>query len=190
MTPKDKALHTLSRVVVNFQRLEHNLKLLSNLGPIYGHIESIESQLERRLEKSSRFTLGAAINSWIDVLNGKTMPEGRTEDLFSITINHNITFNLDPSVQEAHANGLKALLEERNAIIHGGLADFPWNSESDCEGLIVYLDSLNSAIGEHMQFLKSISESLQRVFKSNTIVIEPGKNEWEYRASLLQTYDV
>ena len=181
MTPKDKALHTLGRTVLNFQRLEYCLRLLSRLGPLEGSIYKIEKQWETRVEQSERFTLGNAIYAWIDVLDGKVEKPALTNDLFAVTMRTRISFAIQPEIREAHAEGLKALLEERNLIIHGGLVRYPWDSDPDCIELTTYLESLNGAIEEHMQFLEPIANSLIDLSNS-TVEITPGEHPGQYIA--------
>lgn len=188
MTPKDAALHTLGRTVVNFQRLEHNLKLLASLAPFETYAHTVDSHILKQREKADRFTLGAAITSWIDVLDGKVVKHERIDDLYSATISRRMVFNLDPDVQEAHANGLKALLEERNTLIHGGLVRFPWESEADCLELTTYLESLIAAIAEQMQFLEPIADSL-RELDNGTLVIEQGETTRQFVAYMVPKGD-
>ena len=181
MIPKDKALHTLGRTVVNFQRLEHCLKLFSRLGPLEGPIYKIEKQLEGRAERSERFTLGNAINAWLDVLDGKVERPALINDLFAATMRTRISFAVQPEIKESHAEGLKALLEERNLIIHGALVAFPWDSDPDCIELTTYLESINGAIKEHMQFLEPIANSLIDL-SNGPVEIAPGEHPRQYIA--------
>jgi hypothetical protein len=61
VTFKDLALRAVGRTVVNFQRLEHNLKFAARLGPLDGVLAKVQRDLERRTEKASSSTLGKAI---------------------------------------------------------------------------------------------------------------------------------
>ena len=67
-TPKDLALRAVGRTVVNFQRLEHNLKVLARLGPVEGVLAKVRRDIEKRAEKASSFTLGQAIQAWMGAL--------------------------------------------------------------------------------------------------------------------------
>jgi hypothetical protein len=184
MLPKDAALHTLGRTIVNFQRLELLLKHLAQFAPVEGPIHTIDMQLKTRKEKADRFTLGAAITAWLDVLDGKVGKPVTTNDIFAITMKSRVCFNIDAALQEAHAAGLKALLEERNSIIHGELAQFPWDSDVDCRELATYLENLNEAIKQHMDFLEPIVAALTRV-NSGTATVEPGEHPRHYVAHLI-----
>ena len=64
-TSKDAALRAIGRTVVNFQRLEHNLKLAARLGPVQGTIPKIQRDIGRRFERAETLTLGQAIQAWL-----------------------------------------------------------------------------------------------------------------------------
>lgn len=188
MTPKDTALHTLGRTVVNFQGLEHNLKILASLAPFETYAHTVDNHIEKQREKAGRLTLGGAITSWICVLEGKVEKPTIMGDLYSATVRREMVFNIDPKVQEAHAAGLRTLLEERNTLIHGGLAEFPWESAPDCVELTDYLESLNGAIAEQMQFLEPIADSL-RALDNGTLVIQQGDTAPHFVAYLVPKSD-
>ncbi len=86
MTPKDTAFHTLGRTIVNFQRLEHNLKILASLTPFETYEHTVETHLEKQREKAARFTLGAAISAWIDLLDGKVETSKRMDETYSYNL--------------------------------------------------------------------------------------------------------
>lgn len=175
MTPKDKALRTLGQTIVDFQRLEYCLRLLSQLEPLEGSIDKLEKQLKARAEKFEPRTLGNSIYAWLDVLDGKVKRPAFNHDLFGTTLSTRIPFAVQPEIKEAHAESLKALLEERNFIIHGGLVPFSWDSDPDCIELTTYLERLNGEIEKHMQFLESIDNSLAELSK-NPLAITSGEH--------------
>jgi len=187
-TPKDRALQTLGRVVVNFQRLEHILKVLAGVAPIFGNLEAIDLAIEQRREETGRLTLGSAVKSWRAALSGELKARLPTPDLFSITAHCQVQFKLDRAIQDAHLQGLTALVKERNGLMHGMLAQFPWESEPDCDELTAYLESLIQAIEQHMHYLQPILASLNGL-GSGTIVIEQGNHERAYRAYVLPPGD-
>ncbi|MDQ8037318.1 MAG: hypothetical protein REI12_07850 [Pedobacter sp.] len=164
MTPKDKALHTLGRALVNFQRLERLLKVLSLLTPMQGAIEDVEKRLQRRIEKANHSTLGAAITMWINNISNHGDHIKHEPDLFSVTILARFNFGFDESTLERHTGDLKSLLEERNAIIHNDLWGFDFDSDEQCLLLCQRLDSVNSCIKDQMDFLDrflTVIKSLQ-----------------------------
>ena len=172
LTPRDNALKNLGRTIVNFQRLEHCLKLLAKLRPMNGTISKIQRDLEKHSEKTSGFTLGQAINAWLETFDGYEPGQPVVNDLFEVTLKGEIEFNIAPEIKAAHAEQLRSLLIDRNGLIHGGLVEFDWDSPDDCRKLASSLDELNEAIGEQIDFLLSIIRSLGSVIPEDFSVVE------------------
>jgi hypothetical protein len=160
-TPKDAALRAVGRAVVNFQRLEHNLKLAARFGPLEGVAAKIQNDIERRSAKAQSFTLGQAVQAWLSAINSDPNPSDRTPDLFDPTIR--MTLSLESSTEHAssHAEALKRLLEVRNKLIHGGLVRFDWNSPTECIRLIEELNAVNAEISVQIEFLSEVLRSLK-----------------------------
>jgi hypothetical protein len=167
-------MHTVGRTLVNFQRLEHNLKALSRLGPVAGTLAGIEKDLAARRERASRYTLGQAIGAWSQVLESSPTPPTRMPDLFDVTIDYSIDFGIASDVMEAHAEALTALLEERNHLVHGALATFDWDSREACAQLIAHLHEVNDAIREQMNFIATLADALRRVDPAR-FTVSPGE---------------
>jgi hypothetical protein len=101
-TFKDAALRAVGRTIVNFQRLEHNLKIAARLGPLEGVLVKVQRDLERRTEKASSFTLGQSIEAWLSAVKGGVPPANPTPDLFDSTIRLTFSFDGDPDSYRAH----------------------------------------------------------------------------------------
>ena len=161
MSPKDQALHTLGRAVVNFQRLESSLRRLAPLAPLEGTLESAGRQMEKRLEEAADFTFGKAIGAWEDVLNRRVRRPQLHSDLFSITLWTSIKFPLNAANTHRHLEALRTLLEERNRLIHAGLELFNWDSDEDCLELHQHLERLNLAIDVELKLLGTMAQALR-----------------------------
>jgi hypothetical protein len=156
-SPKDVALRAVGRTVVNFQRLEHNLKLAARLGTVHGTLPKIRRDIERRLERSATLTLGQAIQAWLSIAQSEQAQAVEpTPDLFDITASITFSWGSDVESQKAHAEALKSLLETRNSLIHGGLVQMQWDSPAECERLVKQLDQVNDSISTQQDFVVSI----------------------------------
>ena len=162
-TPKDLALRAVGRTVVNFQRLEHNLKVLARLGPVEGVLAKVRRDIEKRAEKAASFTLGQAIQAWMSIIAGDGPSYARTNDLFEPTLRGTFSPGMDVESQNAHGEALKSLLESRNKLIHGGLVQFKWDSREVCEALIEELNGVNEEIRLQIDFLAAIGRSMQGI---------------------------
>lgn len=161
VTSKDVALRAVGRTVVNFQRLEHNLKIAARLGPLEGVLAKIQRDFERRTEKASLFTLGQAIEAWLNAINGGDAHTNPTPDLFDPTIRLTFSLQGDSEFHRAHGDALKELLEVRNRLIHGGLVNFDWESRDACERLVAELTEVNEAIGVQIDFVAVVVKSFR-----------------------------
>jgi hypothetical protein len=152
---KDAALKAVGRTVVNFQRLEHNLKLAARLAPLEGVSARVEKELDRRNEKTASMTLGQSIAAWLSIVHGSESGTGRTPDLLDLSMRLTFSFEgFDP--RGVHGDTLKGLLERRNELIHGGLVSFDWESQTNCERLVEDLTKLNETIHSQIEFLAAM----------------------------------
>ena len=125
VTFKDAALGAVGRTVVNFQRLEHNLKIAARLGPLEGVLAKVQRDFERRIEKTSTMTLGQSIEAWLSVIKGGGPRTNPTPDLFDPTIRQTFSLGEDSDYCRAHGESLKELLELRDnafrndSVAHG-----------------------------------------------------------------------
>src|SRR6266849_2218486 len=147
VTFKDAALGAVGRTVVNFQRLEHNLKIAARLGPLEGVLAKVQRDFERRIEKTSTMTLGQSIEAWLSVIKGGGPRTNPTPDLFDPTIRQTFSLGEDSDYCRAHGESLKELLELRNGLIQGGLVNFDWESKAECDRLVAELTDVNEVIG-------------------------------------------
>jgi hypothetical protein len=155
-TSKDSALREVGRTVVNFQRLEYNLKLAARLGPLQGTFQNIREDTARRQKRAESSTLGHAIQAWLKYYDGSEAVDAWTPDLFDFSVRMTFTLESDVESREAHAAALSALLETRNHLVHTRLARFPWDSPAECESLIGDLASVNAAISEQLDYVTSL----------------------------------
>jgi hypothetical protein len=155
-TEKDAAFRAVGRTIVNFQRLEHTLKLASRLGPMQGPTQKLQRDVDRRQQRADTLTLGQAIQAWLAVSGDTQAQTEWTPDLFDVSLQVTVALEPDPAVDGAHAKALSDLLEARNALVHARLATFPWESGEACEALVAELDALNATIGEQLEYFASL----------------------------------
>jgi hypothetical protein len=158
---KDHALRVVGRTVVNFQRLEHNLKCAARVGPLEGTLAKIKRDVERRAERAGTLTLGQAIQAWLAASHSELTVARQTPDLFDATMQMTISLVPDAEVRAAHGAALRSLLETRNRLMHGGLVEMQWDSPSECARLIAELEGVNEEIRVQIEFVASILRGLR-----------------------------
>jgi hypothetical protein len=154
LTPKDSALKTVGRTVVNLQRLEQHVKAVANIFPFHGTLTKIQRDSAKHREKVIGMTLGQAIRIWVATLEESPPQQPIPVDLFEYTFSQRIEFNVDEQTKDHHANELKALLTFRNDFVHGALLRINWDSDAECEVLTATLEQWITRIGDQMQFLR------------------------------------
>jgi hypothetical protein len=153
---KDAALRAVGRAVVNFQRLEHNLKLAAQLGSLQGTVQKIQRDIAKWQERAGTLTLGHAIQAWLNHYDG-TQEEGAwTPDLFDVSIRTTFSLESDADARIAHAKALRSLLDTRNNLVHARLATFEWASVEACDALVLELNAVNVSIAEQLEYVTSL----------------------------------
>lgn len=172
LNPKDAALKNLGRTIINFQRLEQHVKALATIQPFNGSISKVQRDRERHIKKTLGFTLGTAINTWVETLNGGRPSQPLVKDPVEITMQGRIQFDFDPEMKARHAQQLRELLEYRNELIHGKRLALNWDSDSECEALFAELDEWNKRIGVQVEFLQSIRRGFANIKPEDLEVVE------------------
>lgn len=166
-TSKDAALRMVGRTVVNFQRLEHNLKLAARLGPLRGTIQKVQRDIAKRHERASVLTLGQAIQAWLDYCYGQPATHFETPELFDVSIQTTLTLESDPESQERHAKALRDLLDVRNDLIHSRLAKFEWETPEACEALVADLEKVNTSISKLIEYTSTLLKAIAELHKEH-----------------------
>ncbi len=171
-TSKDAALRAIGRTVVNFQRLEHNLKLAARFGPVQGTIPKIQRDIGRRCERAETLTLGQAIQAWLRFCADEIVSTTYTPDLFDISVQTTFSMGEDTESRRKNAAALDSLLETRNALIHGRLAHFAWDSAVECDQLVAELDKVNDAIAAQIDYIGSLLATFSSLCQEHALAME------------------
>jgi hypothetical protein len=166
-TSKDLALRMVGRTVVNFQRLEHNLKLAARLGPLQGTIQKVQRDIAKRHERASALTLGQAIHAWLDHCSGHPATHYETPDLFDVSVQMTFTLESDPESQARHAKALCDLLKVRNDLIHSRLATFEWDTPKACQDLVTELEQVNLSISMQIEYTSALLKRVAELHKEH-----------------------
>ena len=168
---KDAALQMVGRTVVNFQRLEHNLKLAARLCPLRGTIHKVQRDISKRHESASTLTLGQAIQAWLEYCYSPPSTNQETPDLFDVSVQISFSLESDPASQAQHAEALGALLRARNELIHSKLATFEWESAEACDALVADLKQVNTSISEQIEYTSALLKAIAELHKEHAEAI-------------------
>ena len=166
-TSKDAVLRMVGRTVVNFQRLEHNLKMAARLRPLQGTVQKILKDMAKQHERAATLTLGQAIQSWLAYCDGPAAPHAQTPDLFDVTFETSFALESDPDSRAQHTRALSDLLQVRNELIHSRLAKFEWDSPQACADLVAELEKVNASVSEQINYTGSLLREIGELFKEH-----------------------
>lgn len=160
-------MQMVGRTVVNFQRLEHNLKLAARLGPLRGTIQKVQKDISKRHERAANLTLGQAIQAWLEYCYSQPSTTQETPDLFDVSVQISFSLESDPASQAQHASALSALLSARNELIHSRLATFKWESPEACAALVADLKQVNTSISEQIEYTSALLKAIADLHKEH-----------------------
>ncbi len=172
LNSKDAALKNLGRTIVNFQRLEQHVKALATIQSFTGTVAKIQQDRDRHIKKASGFTLGQAIGFCMETLEGNRPVPPFVPDLFDISMQGRISFELEGQYKDSHAQELRALVEYRNELIHGQRLAINWDSDAECDALFRELDDWNTRIGVQVDFLVSMRRGFASLKPEDFEVVE------------------
>lgn len=150
---RDAALRAIGRNLVNFQKLEHCLKVLVRTESLAGPISTLNGKVAKRVSKTSQYTLGRAVQEWLRISTPHQIASPQTQDLFEPWISVSLELPIDSEGLASHSKALEALASERNDLVHLKFARFNFESEAACSDLVADLDRQNQQILEQLAFL-------------------------------------
>jgi len=166
-----KALASLGRNVLHFQRAETPLKQLVLLCDFSAPVSGFAARHAERKEELRTTTMGSLVNELHRQLYGK-LPEPESEQaLNEIVIRVGLKIEADPDYIARQKQQLTELVHERKLSHPSGLAEFDPNSEESCRRLITRLDEQNQRILAQHQALRQVLDTQQRGFSEIMAVV-------------------
>lgn len=168
-TLTNELFRRVGRNLLNFQRIEGLLKFLVGNGLLQGPFRELSSLQAKNVATVHRSTMGILAGRLVDEFLSDAgdledvAPEP-TEAWFSFRI----TFESDANASAELRDGLKALVEERNDLVHHLNSRWDSSSVDNTRGLLKQLD-------EQRERLRPIHERLQAMVRS----ISDGMKDYE-----------
>jgi len=161
--PRDRAFRAIGRNVANFQRLETALKTLLSFERTVGRLSQIQSQIDARVEKRKKATLGGALGEWLALAKPKAPAKAETPDLFEPWVEISFGMEIDREYFDENAVELESLAKERNRLIHEQLMFVNFDSEEGCTELVKVLDAQNERINHQVALLAPALRDLREL---------------------------
>jgi hypothetical protein len=161
--PRDLAFRAIGRNVANFQRLETALKTLISFERTVGRLSHIQAQIDARVEKRKKTTLGAALGEWLALAKPQAPAKVETPDLFEPWVEISFGMEIDRGYFDENAVELESLAKERNRLIHEQLMSVNFDSEESCAELVKVLDVQNERINHQVALLAPALRDLREL---------------------------
>jgi len=148
--------------VLKYQQLELRLKDL--LGWHQGTYtpESFEKEMESRLQSRERSTLGLLAGEVFNKVILPTPEERSADGLKEGESGHRFGVSVSLEIHEHWRSRLKALVEQRNHLVHGSLLDWDLDTPEGCQTILIQLDEQRGRIQTELKQLETFSDSIQK----------------------------
>jgi hypothetical protein len=145
---RDEAFRRIGRNIANFQILETLLKTIIPLLRFGGETEALESILKGKRKALRNVTLGALTTQLHSLLYSQQEEWIPPEDLKNSAMSFSTTVTAEDDRVRAQKRKWKALVEERNRLVHHDLKACALTDPVECERLSTHLDAQNLRILE------------------------------------------
>lgn len=156
-TVKNEVLRKIGRNVILFQQMEHLLKFILN----FNHstpISKVQENFAAQQESIHRKTMGQLVEPFLSgLVTTKSIPEYIDEPWLSF----NCSMRIDAADHKQWEERLKAIVDERNQLIHHLLPRWNLSSIDSSKVLEKDLDQQRERILPELDRLKLISDSIR-----------------------------
>jgi len=158
LTPRDEVFRKIGRNVVNFQRIEMLLKHFVTTGDISGTVDTLIQNFTKKKESIGKRSLGQLIEAFHSIICGEP-PNCDELKPDEVGLALGVRIEMEAEAANALKERLKALVAERNQLIHHDLGEVNFESDEECRQLSEKLDEQNLRIHSKMDRLRSLLES-------------------------------
>jgi hypothetical protein len=157
---RNEVLRKVGRNVVNFARMEAMLKLLNAQQYISGAVRDLPEIVAAAKKAASKRPMGRLADEFVRfVYSESELKVEQPSDEASVTFSFRIEADKPFSVERKRA--LRAVVVERNRLIHQWLPSFDGNSVENCEAFGATLDEQNAKLLPEFEALRAIVTNLR-----------------------------
>jgi len=141
---RNEALQKIGRNLVNFQRMEAMLRFILGFAGLSGSAAGTADLLRARQRESRKASMGTLVDR-----TGRSfdMPApGAPPGAKQPWISHSISFQESPEAARDWRREMRAVVRERNRLVHHMLSDFDPGSAESCRTLAGELDAQRERI--------------------------------------------
>lgn len=157
---RDDVLRKIGRNLVNFQRMEAMLKFLNANLRISGTVSDLAEISARAKKQASKMPMGHLAEEFVrSVYPSQETTEQYDADKASVTFSFRI--EADAALVAERKKALRAVVRERNKLVHQWLNVFDPSSTESCQQLGARLDEQNARVLPEFEMLRAIVRTLR-----------------------------
>jgi len=183
----DEVLRKIGRNLLNFQKIEFILKKIITISHISGHASNLQQNHERRASKINNQMMGNLVGQFFEetLSNSNNLPNPITE-LNEPHISISFNLNVDENFYEIKKKELKALVDDRNDLIHHLLPKLDTTSIQSCLEVEQYLDDQRERLIPQYDYLQSII----KIIADQINILSSEEVRKQFELSILQKSDL
>lgn len=184
---RDEVFQKIGRNLVNFQRIELMLKYLIANGQVSGYMSELKQIQEKKLEGVKKKTLGTLVGEFVETtFQSSDTSTDTTAELKEPYIYFSFSVEADADFYGSKKRELKALVDDRNDLIHHLLPRFNTESIDSCLEIRDYLDQQRERLIPEYEYLKSTIESFEELKKAHAEYFASEEGQKDFELSFLQ----
>jgi hypothetical protein len=164
---RDLAYQGVGRNLLQFQRLEHLLKFLLGFHQGYYTPETMVDEMKRRQEAKDKKTLGGLAGYLFKkvILQQDIGDAVLSDDKNTSKISHWLGMTIPEKEHQELQCRLKALVDERNQLVHLSLLAWNLDTIEDCQAIVAELDEQLGRIKTEVEQVKGYYETFDQFMK-------------------------
>ncbi len=153
---RDDVLRKIGRNLVNFQKLEPMLKALNAQQSISGSLSELHALATNARRAVAKKTMGPLVEAFVNSVFSAT-PEAREHAAVKeVAVSFSFRIEANEAIAKERKKALRAVVAERNRLVHRWLAEFDPYSKDSCLRLSAELDAQHARVTPELEALKSI----------------------------------
>lgn len=185
---RDEALHKIGRNVVLFQELESILKFLASMQHPSSPMSTAKAMRDERAESIRVKTLGQVAGLVVEELfaapdSESTAPDEVTEPWFGFSFH----IGSDPDEVAANYKTLKALIAERNDLVHHLLSRWNLQEADSCSALSVELDQQRARVTREIERYRAYANTVREMAREIQAFFDSDEGKRQFNVMYLQS---
>jgi hypothetical protein len=153
---RDDVLRKIGRNVVNFQKMEAMLKALNAQQSISGSLSDLHALATNARKAVAKKTMGPLVEAFVNSAFSAA-PEPREHAVVKeVAVSFSFRIEANEAIAKERKKALRAVVAERNRLVHRWLPEFDPHSKDSCLRLSAELDAQHARVAPEFEALKSI----------------------------------